>query len=99
MSVEGKVKKKFKDRPRVGGEGGAGVPASVLHSPKCITRKTLVTAFLFFKFYLFLAALGLRCCEGSSLVAVQSLLLQWLFRCGARAVGHAGFSSCGSQTL
>ena len=53
MSVEGKVKKKLKDRPRVGGEGGAGVPSSVLHSPKCITRKTLVTAFLFFNFIYF----------------------------------------------
>lgn len=83
----------------MGGEGGAGIPSSVLHSPKCITRKTLVTAFLFFKFYLLLAALGLRYCEGFSLVAVQSLLLPWLLRCRARALGHAGFRSCDSQVL
>ena len=76
----------------MGGEGGAGVPSSVLHSTKCITRKTLVTAFLFFKFYLFLAALGLPYCEGFSLVAVQSLLIAV-----ASSLQSTGSGACGLQ--
>ena len=70
--------------------------------------------FLFF-FYLFLAALGLRCCArafsscrewGLLLVAVRGLLIAVASRCGARALGARasvvvarGLSSCGLRAL
>ena len=59
--------------------------------------------------YLFLAMLGLHCCVGFSLAAVsrgyslvvmcQPFICRDFSCCRARALGHAGFSSCGSQTL
>ena len=52
--------------------------------------------------YLFLTALGLCCCVGSSLVAVSggySLVavqfsLQWLLLLQSKGSRHTGFSSC-----
>ena len=52
---------------------------------------------------LMLAVLGLRCCEGSPLVALSGSYslavcsgssLRWPLLLGARALEHAGFSSC-----
>ena len=57
-------------------------------------------AFLFI--YLFLAVLGLRCCVGFPLVAVSGGQVQCAGSfscCRAQAPGHAGFSSCGFQTV
>ena len=69
----------------------------------------------FFKIYLFLAALGLRCCtrafsscgeRGLLFVVVRGLLIAVASRCGARALGARasvvvarGLSSCGSWAL
>ena len=59
--------------------------------------------------YLFLAVPGLRCLEGFSLVAAGGgyslAVVCWLLIavalscCGARALGHSGFSSCGTWAL
>ena len=55
---------------------------------------------------LFLAALGLHCCtwafyscseRGLLFIAVQGLLIVVASLCRARALGCAGFSSCGTQ--
>ena len=45
----------------------------------------------------FLAVLGLCGCTGSSVVAVCGPLVAVTSRCGAQALGHAGFRSCGSR--
>ena len=66
-------------------------------------------------FYLFLAALGLRCCarafsscgeQGLLFVVVDRLLISVASHCGARALGARvsvvvarGLSSCGSRAL
>ena len=47
--------------------------------------------------YVFLAVLGLCGCTGSSVVAVCGPLIAVTSRCGAQALGHVGFSSCGSR--
>ena len=57
--------------------------------------------------FLILPALGLRCCEGFSLVVASggysSCRAQAShcsgFCCGAQVLGRVGFGSCGSQTL
>ena len=70
---------------------------------------------LFFSFYLFLAALGLRGCtwafsscgeQGLLFIVVRGLLIAVASRCGARALGvwasvvvARGLSSCGSWAL
>ena len=48
--------------------------------------------YLFLFIHLFLPVLGLHCREGFSLVVARGLLSS----CGAQALGHAGFSSCGT---
>ena len=75
----------------------------------------LFNTVFFFKFNLFLAALGLHCCaqafsscgdRGLLFVAVHGLLLVVASRCGAQALGAQasvvvahGLSSCGSWAL
>ena len=56
--------------------------------------------------HLFLAVLGLRCCAGFSLVAASRATNYRVqashcagVSCGARTLGHVGFSSCGSRAL
>ena len=61
--------------------------------------------FFFFLIYLFLAALGLRCCawafssfgeRGLLFVTVRGLLLRWLLVLQITGSRRAGFSSCGT---
>ena len=58
--------------------------------------------------YLFLAALGLRCCSralsscgerGLLFVAVCRLLMRWLLLLQSTGSRHAGFCSCGLRAL
>ena len=79
----------------------------------CIYFLQLISFYLkkkLFIYYLFLAALGLRCCarafsscgeRGLLFVAVRGLLIVVASRCGARAsvVVAGGLSSCGSRAL
>ena len=60
---------------------------------------------LIYLFYLFLAALGRRCClwafsscgeRGLLFVAVHELLIAWLLLLQSTGSRHAGFSSCGT---
>ena len=60
----------------------------------------------FILFYLFLAALGLRCCSrvfsscgqrGYSLLLCAGFSLRWLLLLQSMGSRHAGFSSCGTQ--
>ena len=50
---------------------------------------------------LFLAILGLHCCTGFSLIVASrgysSLWCAGFSCCAAQALGHLGFSSCGSR--
>ena len=72
-------------------------------------HKTVLLCFLLIKkiYLLFLAALGLCCSEGFSLVAasggysrvVQASRCSGFFCCEAWALGRAGFSSCSSLAL
>ena len=56
----------------------------------------LLLFFFFNKFiYLFLAALGLRCCAGFLQLRPAGATL----RCGARASHHSAFSCCGARAL
>ena len=89
----------------VSGKGGHGFPstASIIH--------VRFSPFFFFnlkKNYLFLAALGLRCyARAFSSSGERGLLFHcsaWASRCGgfsccgARALGHTGFHTCGTWT-
>ena len=50
--------------------------------------------------YLFLPRLGLHCCSGFSLVAVNGgFSLRWLLLLQSTGSRHTGFSSCGSWAL
>ena len=58
--------------------------------------------FFFFNFFLFLPALGLRCCARLSLVVVSggySCCGAWALGVLASVVVARGLSSCGSRTL
>ena len=54
-----------------------------------------ISQYFIFKFYLFLAVLGLHCCEGFSLVAV----IEGYSGCSAQASRWGGFSYFGAPTL
>ena len=72
----------------------------------CVTL-VLLEALLFINLFLFLAALGLRCCTRLSLDAASggysSLqcadLWQWLFLLWSTGSRHVGFSNCGTRAL
>ena len=80
-----------------------------MHYPKCVIM--IVSFNLFFKnkfiyfIYLFLAALGLRCCmqafsscgeQGLLFVAVRGLLVVGLLLLWSTGSRHVCFSSCGT---
>ena len=88
-------------------------PCSHSHSPRAfglLRGSSVLFCFIILYFiYLFLAALGLRCCarafsscgeRGLLFVAVRELFsLRWLLLLRSTGSRHTGFSSCGSWAL
>ena len=73
----------------------------MIYSIQCLTMchyllKTLSLTAILLYLFIYLAALGLRCCAWAF-----SSCGEWglLFRCGAQASHCGGFSCCGAQAL